>query len=98
MNYETTSTDLRYDRETETLRVHPDEANDVRTAIVLAVAEIEDRDPLDMTPLYHAVSPDLLEQLATSDHRVSGDMMFDYYGHRVLVDSDGGIVVRVDQT
>lgn len=97
MTYETTSTDLRYDRETETLRVHPDGASDVRTAIVLAVAEIEDLDPLEMTPLYHAVSPDLLERMATSDRRVSGDLMFDYYGHRVVVDSDGGVVVRVDQ-
>lgn len=97
MNYETTSPDLRYDRETETVRIPPNGTGDVRTAVVLAVAEIEDLDPLDMTPLYHAVSPDLLEQMATADHRVTGDLMFNYYGHRIVVDSDGGVVVRVDQ-
>lgn len=95
MNFETTSTELRYDRENNTLRIHPGETSDVRTAVVFAVAEIEGLDPLEMKPLYDAVSPDLLEDVATADRRVSGDVMFNYYGHRVIVDSDGGVVVRI---
>lgn len=70
-------------------------------AIVEAVAEADDVDPLDLPPLYETVDPDALETLFTATNtspRSTGKVTFEYSGHTVVVSSDGSIMVADEQT
>lgn len=87
-------TDGEYDDRPRTHRYHHDGDGAITTTVAFAVADVDDVDPSRMEPLYSVVDPELLEALGRDDRQVSGDVMFDYRGHRVTVDSDGGIVVR----
>lgn len=77
-----------------THRLQHEGGGTIATTIVLAIAEIDGVDPTEMEPLYGSVEPELLEALCEDDRPISGDVMFTYRGHRVTVDSDGGILVR----
>ncbi len=75
-----------------------DDDEQLSSAVVHAVAEAEDADPLDLTPLYGAVDPDALDSLfdsLASDGEASVDeVTFDYHGYGVTVAADG--VVRLE--
>ncbi|MFC4451817.1 HalOD1 output domain-containing protein [Halorussus aquaticus] len=70
----------------------------VSTAVVEAVAEVADRDPLaENFVLYDAIDPDALDCIF-ADHgneasRTSGRVVFDFQGCRVEVHADGDLVV-----
>lgn len=69
----------------------PDAAS---TAIVEAVAAIDDTPARDLEPLYETVDPDALERfVATAD---GGVVEFDYHGYGVVVRSDEDAVVVTD--
>lgn len=63
--------------------------------IVSEVAEFKDVDPLGIeTPLYEVVDPDALDDLFTARSGPrAGSVEFAYAGCRVLVHSEGGVVV-----
>jgi hypothetical protein len=66
-------------------------------AVVLAVAEATDADPLDLDPLYDCVDPDALDDLFESGDdgtaRLSGSFTFEYEGCDVAVHADQRVVV-----
>ncbi|QSW98174.1 HalOD1 output domain-containing protein [Haloterrigena alkaliphila] len=57
--------------------------------IVYRVAEMEERDPLDLPPIYDSVDPEALDDLAESN-----EIQFEYVGHKITVDSG---TIRIDQ-
>lgn len=63
------------------------------TTVVEAVAEAEDADPLDLTPLYSAVETDALDSLFASlvgdDGPAIDEVTFSYHGYDVTVTGDG---------
>lgn len=65
-------------------------------AVVFAVAEATDTDPIDIEPLYHVVNPDALGQLfdtrATGPSRVDGRVVFTMEGCQVVVHASGKVV------
>lgn len=67
----------------------------VSSKIVSEVAEFKDVDPLGIeTPLYEVVDPDALDDLFTARSGPrAGSVEFAYAGCRVLVHSEGGVVV-----
>lgn len=68
-------------------------------AVVEAVADATDRDPLDVASLYDHVDTDALDALVTSAEDGSGTdvrVSFTYDGVRVLVEGTGGITVYGD--
>lgn len=75
-----------------------DDGEQLSSGVVHAVADAEDADPLDLTPLYGAVDPDALDALfasLTDDSEASVDeVTFDYHGYDVTVTADG--VVRIE--
>ncbi|MFB1062412.1 HalOD1 output domain-containing protein [Natrinema sp. H-ect4] len=61
--------------------------NSIKTptnAVIEAVAEATDSDPLDLPPLYEAVDPDALNTLFDSSE-TSGQVSFPYAGFEVTV-------------
>ena len=66
--------------------------------VVTTVAEVEDVDPLELTPpLYEVIDPDALESLFAND-RTLGKVIFNYNGYEVSVFSDGYIMVKSHST
>lgn len=64
--------------------------------LVLAVAEIDGRDPLELDPLYHAVDPDTLDDFAGSsdDGGFDGSVSFAFEGYDVTVYASGLIAIE----
>ena len=64
--------------------------------VVEAVAEATGVDALDLTPLYHAVNPDILDAVGRSQGRLSSalELRFRWQGCRVRVQADGEVLVR----
>lgn len=71
-------------------------------AVVEAVADAEDVDPLDLgAPLYDVIDPDALDALFGTTHeggRRTGRVTFEYCGHTVVVASDGAVTIADDST
>ena len=66
--------------------------------VIKTVAEVEDVDPLKLTPpLYEVIDPDALESLFAND-RTHGKVIFSYNGCEVSVFSDGYISVKSHST
>lgn len=64
------------------------------TAVVEAVADVEDVDPCDLPePLADAIDPDALDELFRDRPDVDGQVRFRFCGHTVTVTSDGRVRV-----
>lgn len=67
-------------------------------AVVEAVAEADDADPVELTPpLYEVIDSDALDRLftATTAHdRTDGQVTFSYNGYGVTVRGDGSVSVE----
>ena len=74
-------------------RFRHDGEGSVTTSVVLALAELEGVDPIEMDPIYGAVDPDVLEALDDPTRSASADVTFDYHDYRVTVDGEGAIVI-----
>ncbi|PSQ26576.1 hypothetical protein BRD03_09630 [Halobacteriales archaeon QS_9_68_17] len=69
----------------------------VTEAVVAAIAEELDADPLEIDPLHDAVDPDALEALfanTPSAARRDGEFAFESNGCRVTVTATGNVAVR----
>lgn len=79
---------------------HSTSTPDVTEAVVLAVADAADADPLEIEPLYDAVDPDALTRLVDHAGERSGSsdltMTFTMHGLPVRVDGDGSVTVETD--
>jgi hypothetical protein len=66
------------------------------TAVISAVGEAADTDPLDIEPLHNTVDTDALDALLSSHSARNGDrhVSFSYHGHDVTVSSYGTITVQ----
>ncbi|WP_162224219.1 HalOD1 output domain-containing protein [Halorussus salinus] len=67
-------------------------------AVVLAVADARDRDPIDLPPLNDTLDPDALDALfaetASGRPRTGGRVTFEYAGCTVAVFGSGDVVVK----
>lgn len=64
-------------------------------AVVDLVARVDDTDPLELDPLYHAIDPDLLDSL--SDETGFTGLEFSYHGYTVTVTGgDEGLEVALE--
>ena len=63
------------------------------TALITAMAEVNDVEPLALEPLFHAVDPDALDSLFAPTgkvyDRLTGTVEFDYAGHRIVITASG---------
>lgn len=67
-------------------------------AVVSAVAEADDSDPVDLPPLYDAINPDALNELFTSRSEPGVDQVtFRYVGYDVVVHGNGDVRVTPTQ-
>lgn len=68
--------------------------------VIEVVADAENVDPIDLdTPLYEAIDPDALNAVfepAADSPRPHGSITFEYFGHTVVVTSDGTVTVEDD--
>lgn len=73
-------------------------ASNVSDEVVEKVAEVEDVDPLELTPpLYDVIDPDALDKLFASmptAGRMEGQVTFSYNGYEVTVCGDGHVFVQ----
>lgn len=51
-------------------------------AVIVAIAEIEGVDPIDLPPLYWTIDTDKLDKLVRDDQSV--EVRFEYQGHDVI--------------
>ncbi|AGB39965.1 HalOD1 output domain-containing protein [Natronococcus occultus] len=64
-------------------------------AVVSAVAEAEDADPVALPPLYEAIDPEALNALLAAEPETAvGTVAFRYAGYDVEVTGDGDVSVR----
>lgn len=74
-----------------------DEATDVVSIAILALANVTNVEPNEMTPLYDNVDPDALNQaiqLRDNDAVSIGDITFIHHDHKVTVTDEGTILIR----
>lgn len=72
-----------------------DSAEDPVYAVVSAVAEVLNEDPLELPPLNEVVNPEALNALFTSRPGITVDSVeFQYAGCEVAVLGDGGVQVE----
>ncbi|UTF55906.1 HalOD1 output domain-containing protein [Natronosalvus rutilus] len=75
------------------------ESNEIHEQIIDEVAALEDRDPLELPPLYDAVEPDALESIFSPTHggttRV-GRVEFPYADYTIIVEFKEEPVVRIE--
>jgi hypothetical protein len=62
-------------------------------AVVTAVAEVADADPLELPPLRNAVDPDALNDLVGTECNRLTSISFEYIGYDVTITGDGNIRV-----
>jgi len=70
-------------------------------AVIKAVAEAENLDPIDLnSPLYDAINPEALNSLfdshAGKETQPNGKVIFEFHGYVVIVTSDGNVVLEDD--
>ncbi|MFP9193047.1 HalOD1 output domain-containing protein [Natronosalvus vescus] len=79
----------------QTATAHVD---NVSNEVVKMVAEVEDVNPLELTPpLYEVIDPDALDQIFASmpsAGRMEGQVTFSYNGYKVTVCGDGYVSVQ----
>lgn len=66
------------------MRTSSVEKGNTVNAVIEAVAEVTDSDPLDLPPLYEAVDPDALNSLFNGSE-TSNQVRFQYAGFEVVV-------------
>lgn len=59
------------------------------TAVVTAVAAVEDAAPTDLPPLYESIDPQALDRLVASAAGAELRLAFEYAGYQVTVHADG---------
>lgn len=60
------------------------------TAVVTTVAAAKERDPMSLPPLYDAIDPDALDDVAACD---TMGVSFEYAGYEIHVDGRGSIAL-----
>lgn len=79
-------TSVEWEQDTENTPVY---------AVVSAVAEVEDTDPVDLPPLYNAIDPESLNSLFTSQSNpVAEQITFQYAGYSIVVRGSGEVEVQ----
>ncbi|MFC6718897.1 HalOD1 output domain-containing protein [Natrialbaceae archaeon GCM10025810] len=71
----------------------PDSENTPLYAVVSAVAEAEEVDPVDLPPLYNAIDLEALNTLFTSESGTVSRVEFEYAGYSVVVRGEGSVEV-----
>jgi len=89
----------RFDAETGTYHIEYDwrDAMPMSMIIVMVVADLEGTDPMELTPLYDSLDPELLDTLFSprSDGTLAvGEVTFTFEGHHIHVHKHGHISVR----
>ena len=81
------------DRRMNTHHVHYDPGGDAApsVALITAVADLADADPLELPPLYETIDPDTIDEFVGSDELpdVAGTVAFTYEGYEVTVHASG---------
>lgn len=78
------------------MRVQKSESESVSTAVVRAVANVEDVPPSEIPPLYDHVDPDALDALVDRSGEFTGGVVritFTYLDYRLTVTQHGTVVV-----
>lgn len=92
------SPDLEYDADAEAYVLVPSPEADVSVELVLAIAEIADRDPLEMRPIYEYCDPETIDALCAARRNdaveIDGDVSVTIADHRVTIDAGG--VLRIE--
>lgn len=91
-------TEITFDPETSTYRLHSDWQRDesVTTAVVGSVAAVTNTPPTELDPLFETFDPDALNQLYSSTGGPSRDdsrVSFKFNGCTVIVDATVEIVI-----
>lgn len=82
----TISSSVEWKRDTENTPVY---------AVVSAVAEVEDSDPVELPPLYGTINPEALNDLFTSRPEPAVETVsFQYAGYDVVVRGNGEVQVQ----
>lgn len=64
-------------------------------AVVSAVAEVEQTDPIELPPLYDAIDPEALNTLFTARSDPGLDQItFQYAGYTIVIQASGEVQVR----
>jgi hypothetical protein len=63
----------------------------VSELVIQKVAEVTDRDPVDLPPLYHSVDPDAVDELVES--LSNGTIQFTYANQEIVITSRGEIAL-----
>lgn len=86
------------DRRANTRHVHYDPGGDatLSDALVRAVADFADADPLELQPLYETVDPETLNEFVGADELpdVAGNLTFTFEGYEVTVYASGLLEIR----
>lgn len=77
----------------------PPQAASASETVIERIAQHEDVDPAELTPLFDAIDPDALDAMIDGAERRNTplDIVFSYHGHHVTVTSDGAVQVT-DET
>lgn len=72
------------------------QSDSLSRAVIEAVADAEDTDPIELPPLYDAIDPDALDSVffGTKGDAVDGRITFTYHGYEVQVDSDQAVALE----
>lgn len=77
-----------------------DEDEDLCATVVLAIAEIQGIDPLEMPPVHDVHDTETVDEMVSmliaSDDVTAGPMTFSFYDHEVTVEQDGHVTIRED--
>lgn len=77
-----------------TTTIHMDDlsATRVSEAVILALARVDDVDPLELSPLGESIKPIVLDMILEDDSFI-GNVTLRYEGYEITVTSDGDIVI-----
>lgn len=87
---------LEFHRGSGTYRARYDEETTAASmAVVTAVTEVLDADPVDLTPLFDSVDTDALDELVDGETATDGSVhtSFPFEDHEIGVSSDGVVAV-----
>lgn len=87
-----------YDPERNAYRLHHRPDSNVSEVAIMAISDIEGVDPLDLDPVYDGYNLDVLDDLsgafADEDAGIDGSITVSMAGYRVLLESDGTLLIR----
>lgn len=75
-----------------TIQMNNLSASRVSEAVILALARVEDVNPLELSPFGESVNPIALDMLLEDDSFI-GDATFQYEGYEITVTSNGDITI-----